>query len=343
MKKIPVILCGCGFVGKAFIELLETKDRFLKEQYGLELECISIMNSKGGAFCKEGLNPVSVNKWIKSGKTIDCLEVHGEKGFNAIDAINKSDYQGVYVECSPTDLETGEPGLSFTRAALKKGWHVVIANKGPLVLAFEELEELSSASNVKLKTSGAAGAALPTVDVGEVCLAGSEIISFDGIFNGTTNYILTKMGDGEYSYDDALKDAQKMGIAEANPKLDVEGWDTACKTIILANTLMNTSLTLKDLHVEGITKISKDDIKKASVKNKLIKLIGSAERQDGKVSAEVRPVQIDNTSPFYGLSATDKGFVFNSDTLGELVVTGGASTPLGTAASMLKDLVNIYR
>ncbi|KPK89446.1 homoserine dehydrogenase, partial [bacterium SM23_31] len=221
--------------------------------------------------------------------------------------------------------------------------HIVSANKGPLVLRMQELKQAARAAGVSIKYSGATAAALPTTDVGLTCLAGADILKIEGIVTGTTNLILTRMAEQGIPYKEALKEAQKMGMAETDPTLDVEGWDTANKTVILANSLMDCNLKLSDVTVKGITNLDPAYVKKTKENGKEIKLLGVAEKINGNVRAYVRSTMIDSTHPLFGVNGTDKGITYTTDTMGIITVTGGRAGPVGTAAAMLKDLINIYR
>jgi len=302
---------------------------------------MGIFSSKGGAIANGGLDLENVIKYTENGGLIHEYPEYGNNCFTAEKAV-KSLEKGVIFESTPTNLETGEPGLSITKESLNSGWHVVIANKGPLVKAFNELSELAISNNVSLKMSGAAAAALPTLDMGEKSLAGANIYKFEAILNGTTNHILSAMSLNNEGFKDALDEAKKQGIAESDPALDVEGWDTACKTLIIANQVMKTDLSLEQINVKGITGIGKKEIEKAANKGEKIKLIGKCERSSEGVKASVEPVSVKPDHPLYNVEGGDKGIVYYTGTFGKVVVTGGESKPVGTAAAMLKDLINIY-
>lgn len=154
-----------------------------------------------------------------------------------------------------------------------------------------------------------------------------------------TNYILSKMSMEEVSYEEALSQAQKDGIAEANPSLDVLGYDTASKMVILANVLMGANIKLKDIEVQGITEVKLETIEKARKENKKLKLIGKVQREDNMVKAYVRPIEIKEDHPLYFVDYKNKGVYFKTDILGEISIIGGASGTRNAAASILRDLV----
>jgi homoserine dehydrogenase len=249
---------------------------------------------------------------------------------------------GVLVECTPSDIKSGGPGLSYIRQALDMGWNVVTASKGPLVIDFRGLHEKAEKKHVALKFSGATAAALPALDVALYSLAGAEISRIEGILNGTTNYILTRMKEG-VDYKDALKEAQSKGIAETDPSLDVSGLDTASKILIISNALMKTDFTLNDMTVEGIDAIPPHLLTQARKKDRALKLLGILLKRAEELRLEVRLTVIDSSHPLFGVDGTNKGIVFTTDTMDCVTVTGGKSDPRGAGAALLKDIINIYR
>jgi homoserine dehydrogenase len=228
-------------------------------------------------------------------------------------------------------------------AALEKGWHAAAASKGALVLRFKELAGLARQNGVQLKFSGAAAAALPTLDVGIQSLADADVLGIEGILNGTTNFILTRMGEGMDS-EQALREAQDKGIAEPDPTLDIDGWDTACKLLLICNAVMRTDFGLSEVQVEGIRGISHELVIKASQLGKAIKLMGkcSKDERDRPLKLEVGLALLDRSHPLYGVNETTKGITFYTDTMGSVTLIGGKSDPLGTGAALLKDIIGIY-
>jgi homoserine dehydrogenase len=179
--------------------------------------------------------------------------------------------------------------------------------------------------------------------VGLSCLAGTEVLTAEGILNGTTNYILTRMYEDGCPYAEALAEAQKMGVAEPDPSLDVEGRDTANKILLIANEVRQAGLSLGDIPVEGITRVTPQDIQKARKEGKVIKLIGKAEKKDGKVTASVSPIPLPADHPLAGVRGTEKAISYLTDTMDRVTVSGGKSNPVGAAAAILKDIIRIYQ
>jgi homoserine dehydrogenase len=219
---------------------------------------------------------------------------------------------------------------------------VAAASKGALVLRFRELDALARANGVRLKYSGATAAALPTLDVGRVSLAGASVSRIEGILTGVTNHILTRMEDG-IPFAAALDEAQDLGIAEPDPSLDVDGWDTACKILLISNAVAGTGFGLADVRREGIRNVTPEDVRRARLEGKAIKLLGRFVQEGGESRIEVAVSAVDRTHPLYGVSGTNKAITYFTDTMGAITVAGGKSDPRGTAAALLKDIVNIFR
>ena len=336
---MDVALIGFGGVGKALIKLLVDKEELLKENYNLELRVKYIIKSDGGIYNPEGINLREISTFINNNKNINKHSLW--TSYLNIDSIIENNDIDTLIELTSTNIITGEPGLTHIKTALNNKINVVTGNKGPILLKYRELKELAEKNNVKLKVGCTTGGALPSINGGLYDIAGSELMSIEGILNGTTNYILSKMANDEATYEEALKEAQLEGIAELDPTLDVEGFDTACKMIILANVLMNADMTLKDIDVEGITKVNIKNIQNIKDSNKKLKLIGKIEKENGIIKAYVKPITISESHPLYSVDYKNKGIYYKTDTLGDITIMGGASGTINAAASILRDIILI--
>lgn len=330
-------LIGFGGVGQALIKLLLEKKKYILKKYNLDVRVKYIVKSDGGIYESNGIDLEEIIEFINKNKSIK--EHISWKNYLSIDEIIKNNDIDTLVELTPTNIETGEPGLTYIKRALESGINIVTGNKGPIILKYKELKEIADRNSVKLKVGCTTGGALPSINGGLYDVAGSEIQSIEGILNGTTNYILSKMAMEEVSYEEALTEAQRDGIAEANPSLDVLGYDTACKIAILANVLMDENVKLEDIKVQGITEVKLETMKRLQKENKKLKLIGKVQREDNMVKAYVRPIQIKEDHPLYFVDYKNKGVYFKTDTLGDISIIGGASGTRNAAASILRDLV----
>lgn len=342
MKTKKIILCGLGNVGKTFLKLLAERSEEVRIKHGLNIEVGCIVDLGGAAIAKDGALPLNdFLDYLKKGGKPEEFPGYGQPGLTGVDAITNNNFD-ILIETTPTNLKNGEPAYSFVTAAIEKGMDIVSANKGPFVLYFDKLKKLADACGSRLFISAATGAALPTLDTGKFSTVGSTITSIEGILNGTTNFILTKMYLEKSSYADALAEAQAMGIAETDPTLDVEGYDSRNKIVLISNTLFNTKFGINDVPVQGITKVTYDDIDQAVKEGKVLKLVATAEIKDGKVSLEVRPKTLDKNHPLASINYSEKGITYTTDTMGQITVLGGKSSPIGAAAALLKDVIHTY-
>ncbi|WP_133015430.1 homoserine dehydrogenase [Clostridium cuniculi] len=330
-------LIGFGGIGQAFVKLLVEKKKYIFEKYNLDLKVKYILKSDGGIYESNGIDLEELAEFINKKKSIK-EHILWKENLKFEEMIQNNDVDTL-VELTSTNIETGEPGLTHIKTALESGINVVTGNKGPIILKYKELKEIADKNSVKLKVGCTTGGALPSINGGLYDVAGSEIQAIEGILNGTTNYILSKMSMEEVSYEEALAQAQKDGIAEANPSLDVLGYDTACKIVILANVLMDANIKLEDIEVKGITEVKLDTIKESKKENEKLKLIGRVYREDNMVKAYVRPIKIKEDHPLYFVDYKNKGVFFKTDSLGDISIIGGASGTRNAAASILRDLV----
>ena len=327
-------IIGFGGVGKAFINLLIDKENKLKKN-GLNIKVKYIIKSDGGIYNKDGINlreVVEANYRIKEFNLKKDIDIYTIIKNNDIDTL---------VELTSTNIETGEPGLTHIKLALENNINVVTGNKGPILLQYKLLKELANKNNVKLGIGCTTGGALPSINVGSIDIAGSDILSITGILNGTSNFILSQMYDEGIEYEVALNKAISYGIAEENHKLDVEGFDTASKILILAKVLMDANITLNDIQVEGIVNLKKKFILEEKSKGNKIKLVGKVYRDNNKIKAYVRPEIVNDKHPLYFVDNKNKGICYSTDTLGNISVIGGASGTVNAAASILRDIINL--
>jgi homoserine dehydrogenase len=341
MKSVPIALTGFGHVSRAFFTLLREKSRETELRYGLRFEIIAVVKSEGCLFSGQ---PLDAGQVPTEGAPWSDGNPSWRPGMTISGVFRQSDRGGCLVEGTPSDIRTGEPGLTYIISALENGWNVVTASKGALVTAFRKLRALASERGLALRFSGATAAALPTLDVGLVSLAGARIEGIQGILNGTSNYVLTKMADG-LSYEEALEEARRWGIAEPDPSMDVEGWDSAAKILLIANACLDTDFSLADVKVTGLGTLQPGFVDEARKEGKSAKLlaIASPKKSGRGWNLEVRPSLLDAAHPLFHVNGTEKGITFFTDTMGAVTVTGGRSNPRGAAAALLKDLINIYR
>jgi homoserine dehydrogenase len=343
VRNIKILLCGVGGVGKAFLELLAERGHEIGEKFGLNLILTGAADIGGAAITSKdnGIPPAELLDHLRAGSVVEDFREFGRRGMKGAEAIKASGGHAL-IEATPTNLTDGEPGTTHVLASLNQGMEVVSANKGPFVLYYEKLHTLARGKNCGLHISAATAAALPTLDVGQICLSGAHVQSVEGILNGTTNYILSRMKREGCTYDEALTGAQELGIAETDPSYDVDGLDTANKIILISNRVFGSTLSPRDIDVQGIRGITPEDMASATEEGKVMKLIGTSEVSAGRVQARVAPRLLAEDHPLAAVNGSEKAVSYITDTMGRITVTGGKSSPLGAAAALLKDLINAF-
>jgi homoserine dehydrogenase len=329
---LRIILCGFGVVGQSFAKLLLSRSEDLYAKHGLKPRIVGVFDRKGSAVSSAGID---LNRLLKVKKKYGSIRKYHnkEKEANGLDIINGMDAE-VLIETTPSNYKDAEPGMSHIVTAMKKGLHIITVNKGPLALAFPSLIELATYNRVQLKFSGTVGGGTPILDYAKNSLRGERIVSFQGILNGTTNYILTNMTGG-MTFKTALADAKKKGYVEADESLDIDGFDAAAKLVILAHWIMDMKVTIKDIARTGIRDVSISDIKKAAANHAAVKLIASCDRD-----LEVSPREIPVEDPLC-VNGTLNAITFNSEHSGQQTIIGRGAGGMETASSILRDLLDI--
>ncbi len=335
--KQKIALLGFGTVGQGLCEILLEKRNYLKEKYGYEFDIVTISDLVyGNVYNPDGLDIVHILREAKE-KTKFTKDL---TNWDTLSIIKESNCT-VVCEMTYTDLKTGEPAISYCRQALESGKHIVTSNKGPAALKYQEMKKIADKNGVQFLIEGTVMSGTPVLNLTEGPLAGCEISAIRGILNGTTNYILTRMEMG-MDYNEALKKAQELGYAEADPTGDVEGYDARGKVTILANVVMGTSLDINDVSCKGITQITQEDIKNAKEQNKRWKLIGSIEKKDGKIIASVAPEMLQMSHPLAGVMEATNALTFTTDLLGDVTIVGPGAGRIETGFSILTDLLKIH-
>ena len=339
VQHVRLALVGMGFVNRALLQLIDSKATLLRERHNLSFGVTGVADSTGAAFAAGGFNLEALLAHKETGNSVGCFP-GGKMGMSALDMVARADADLV-VEASIVNLETGQPGLDCVRTALRREIGVVLANKGPLIHAFSELTTAAQEAGVGLAYSATVCGALPVVNIGQRDLVGCDFRVVRGVFNATSNYVLGAMARGG-SYDRALRQAQVEGVAEADPTLDVEGWDTANKLVIIANSVLRQEATLADLDsVTGVTGITSEAIRAARAKGQVIKLVATAERVDGHYRLRVGPEWLPEDDFLASVNDWEMGIVFDADIMGLQQYKVDERGPIPTAAAVLRDMVNL--
>ena len=338
-------LIGFGNVARALARLLVRKQDLLKSQYDVTFSFTGIATgSHGFAVNPNGLDIQKALELVESKQSISPLSAIPVEDSLAV--INNSQAD-VMFENSPVNTQTGQPALDHIRTALNLNMHAITANKGPVVHGYRELNTLAKSKGKRFGFESTVLGGAPVFSVFREAFPLAELTSIKGIFNATTNVILSLMENGE-AYDDAVRYAQSIGLAETDPTNDVDGWDAAIKVAALVTVLMDTPMTPQQVNPTGIRGITPEMIAKAKAEGKRYKLVCSAEKVDGKVTASVSPQLVDSTSPLYGMMNSSTGITFRTDVILDYSIIlsekpGMKGGPVETAYGLFADFVNAVK
>ncbi len=240
------------------------------------------------------------------------------------------------VETTPLNIMTAQPATSYIETALRLGKHVVTANKGPVAWHYRRLATLARDMGVRFLFESTVMDGTPIFNMVSHCLAGCSVIGFSGILNSTTNFILDEMKEGA-SFDAALEKAQRMGIAEADPSLDIDGWDSAAKTAVLMNVLMDARVTPVDIDREGIATVDDAYLRNLGSSGRSLRLVCEGTRSAGRV----RIAEIEAGHSFAGIAGTSSILSLQTDLMGEITLIESHPTVTQTAYGLLNDIIEV--
>lgn len=317
MKKVNIGLIGYGIVGSGVAELLTTRRAFMKAKYQVDFDLVSVCDLRFKKQRPKGLKGVKL--------VTDAGAILNAPDINVIVEL----IGGVH------------PAKEFVTQALKSGKHVVTANKALIANYGKELFRVAEENGVGLYFESAVGAGVPIIKSISEGLAGNEFKAVYGIVNGTCNFILGEMTEKGYSFEDALKQAQANGFAEADPTLDINGMDSAHKLAVLIILAFGKFLSVKDVYVEGITRISRDDIEYAESLGLTIKLLTIAKKTGKSIEARVHPTLIPKTHPLASINGVYNAVYMESDPMGKVMISGEGAGKMAAASGVISDLVNL--
>jgi homoserine dehydrogenase len=320
---LRISIIGFGAVGQGVADVLMRTNHPVK--------VVAIADSSGAVVDESGVDLAAALKRKKDTGTVATTDM------TAIDVIESTDHE-IVVETTPTEMETGGVGLIHIRKAFEMGRHVVTSNKGPLVAKYSELRGLARKNNLHFRFEATVGGAMPIINLSEEALAGNRILAIEGVLNGTCNYILSRMDDEGVSYEQALGEAQELGIAEADPTADVDGIDTVAKIVILANSVFGMDVGYEDVDVTGIAKITPEAFKLAKDGGYTIRLIG--EIRDGTL--KVAPKMVPRNHPL-NIGGTFNLASIRTELAGRITIGGIGAGSVETASAILSDVLWIER
>ena len=338
MKRVGLALVGLGNVGRRFLRLLIERNDTLREKYGIAFSVHCVVDSSGVAVSDDGFDLSSLLEHKMCGLKLRELREFDE-GLTLAVALDHVQCE-ILLEASPVDLNPENSGLLNCRTGLEHGLHLVLANKAPLALAQAELDLLAADVDVGILYSATFCGGLPVLNIVRRDMVCGKILGFRGVFNATTNFILEEMLKGR-DYADALRETQERGIAEADPSIDVCGWDTAAKLVIAANSTVDAMITLADVSVSGIEDVQPDWLEQCRREGSVLKLVATAERIDAEWRFQVEPTPVPIASFLGSCSGWEMAIEIQSDIYGKSFHKLWEREPVPTAASMLRDAVHL--
>ena len=315
MKKVGVAILGLGVVGGGVYSILSEKKEFFKKTQGLDITVECVME--------------------KNKERAKSLGVPEENVCASIEDVISNPGVDIVVEV----IGGIEPSRTFVLKSLMSGKTVVTSNKELFAKYWPELEEMAKKMNAGLFFEASCVGGVPIIRTLQDGMQANRILSIKGIINGTTNYILTKMAEEGWSYEDALKDAQRLGYAEFNPTADVEGFDATYKLSILASLAFSTKISFENIYREGITGIDKEDIAYGKAMGYTLKLLGIGKNTPQGVDVRVHPTFIRNDDPLASVNDSFNAVHLVGDSVGEIMLYGRGAGALPTGSAIVSDII----
>ena len=330
-------IIGLGTVTQGFIEILSEKKNWLQEKYGTHIKLVAVKDiQKGNVYNSNGIDLIELLSKLNNNENLSDGSLSEDTTVASINAVD------LIVEATYSDYKTGDPAYTFIKDALSNGKHVVTTNKGPVALRFTELNKIAEENNVSLRYEGTVLSGTPTFSLIEECLAGDEILEIRGILNGTSNYILSKMSEGD-SFENALSVAQEKGYAEADPTNDVKGYDARGKVAILSHKVFGVELGLENIPTVGIDAISKEALDTAKNEGKNIRLIGSLKKDGNTITGKVQPEALPTFDALSNIGGVTNAIEITTKYLGKVMITGPGAGKLETGYAVFSDVLTILK
>lgn len=345
MKTLRLCIAGFGNVTKRFLRLLQEKEAYLAETYGYGFSIIGVCSPSRGILA--GGDGLSIDGLFEMDETrykfdglAEFFSPWDERGALAMIDRCQAD---VFIELSTLSIKDGEPATSYIERAFERGMHVITANKGPEAWHFDRLAEKAHTAGKEYLFETAVMDGTPIFNFARETLHGCEILGIKGILNGTSNFVLHQLEHG-FTFDAAIKEAQRLQFAEADPSMDIDGWDGAAKICAMANILMDAKLDPMKVERKSVASVTAEDIKKAKENGCRIKYICKAEREkSGAVHLSVLPAMIPLDDVYAAVNGSSAVVTFYTDLAGELTIVQTDPGILQTAYGVYSDLITLMK
>jgi homoserine dehydrogenase len=340
-KEINICLVGFGNAAQEFCRMLIAKKIEIKANTGYEVKVTAIAGrSKGTITNSKGINLEKVLNDVKNTGSFDFAS-EGTAKMETLEVIRNCS-ANVLVELSTLSIYDGEPAIAHIETAFERGMHVITGNKGPIAFKYQKLRDDSKEKGLQFLYETTVMDGTPVFNFVKYTLPGCKVISFKGILNSTTNFVLEEMENGN-SYESAIKEAKRRGFAEENPSMDIDGWDAAAKTAALLNVLMDTNVKPTEIDRQGIAHITLEDIEKAKEKQCKIKLLCEGYIENNKAKGKVHPVYVKSNDIFSNIDATSSILAITTDLMGEVQIIEKNPELQQTAYGIYSDLLTLIK
>ncbi len=338
-KKLSICMIGFGNAGRAFCKMLLEQSYKIKDTFGREVIINTITaRSKGALYAPDG---VDIVRALKEAETLGKFSVDNPQltQLNSIEAI-KNSKADVLVELSTLSIKDGQPAMSHIETAIENDMHIITANKGPIAWAYKRLKGLADSKGLSFLHETVVLDGAPVFNMVRDNLPGCKVLSFKGIVNSTTNFIMEEMEAGS-DFDSALKEAQRRGFAESDPSLDIDGWDAVGKTAALINVLMGGNVTPLDIERTGISHITAKDLTDAKNKGGKLKLLCEGFHDGDDIKGRVYPGFVRNEDIFSNVDSTTSILSITTDLMGEICMVERNPEIEQTAYGVFSDLLTL--
>lgn len=348
MKDLKIAVVGFGEIGQAFAQLLIDKGDDVKRRFNTRLSVVCIATrSKGNVVDAWGIDLHKALTNIREKGTLEGVMGY-ETGRTPMELLESVQYD-IMVELTPMELNKSEVSYGYIKAALKRGKHAITANKATVAWRYKELKELAIKNGAMFMYEATVMDGMPLFNMKRNALDMCEITEIKGILNRTTNYMLDEMtSHKDKGFDEILEAAKQQTFIEADPKLDIEGYDAAAKVAVLSNVLMAAEISPDEVDFQGITDVTPEDIAAADSRNNIIKLMCRAyKNENGEIRCQVRPEEVSKTSIYAQIEEAASILTLKTDVMGELTFVEEAHNPMDatgqSAYGILSDIMYLVK
>ncbi|WMJ76350.1 MULTISPECIES: homoserine dehydrogenase [unclassified Sedimentibacter] len=336
---ISLAILGFGNVGQAFARLLLEKHEEIFERYGFNIKVAAISTGSRGSLLNS--NGINLKRALKDMSELGRFNKENTdySVMNSMEIAKNADYD-VLMELTPLKIFSGQPAIEHIASAIERKKHAISANKGPIAWAYKNLKEKALEHGVKFYYETAVMDGTPVFNLVDETLKLCKVTEVRGILNSTTNFVLEELSKGK-NYDDVIMEGKKRGFVEADPSMDIEGWDAAAKTAALLNVLMDANITPLDVEREGIETITLEKIKEAEERGNVIKLVCSGKSTGGKIAAIVAPQEVPKGTLYASINGTTSVVSITTDLMGTISVVEHDPEIEQTAYGVFSDLIRV--